>query len=172
MIISALCEMCFYCGTHLLLCYCTLRQQSRESIDRAPPEHEQNVGLLRQFLTPSNKSLPAKKRREKGNENIMCLAFIHTIIASHVEEGNMKCSSNSWVAVFFARVLNIFMIRPQDANLPLSDSLYPLCLVPSGAEADHFCLTGGGGGEPGVTQPRPPAEQREQVEQEERLASR
>lgn len=35
------------------------------------------------------------------NENIICIAFIPTIIASHVEESNMKRSYNSWVAGFF-----------------------------------------------------------------------
>lgn len=106
---------------------------------------------------------------------MICIAFIHTIIASHVEDGNMKCSYNSWVAVLFRCALNIFMIRPQDGKLSLPDSLYPPCLALSSGEADqhgHFRLRGNRRGDGSDTQLWPPAEKREEVKQEERAASR
>lgn len=96
---------------------------------------QQNAGLLQQFLAWLDKkstAASAQRQRKRGGENIICIAFIHTIIASHVEDGNMKCSYNSWVAVFFRRTLNIFMIWPQDGKLSLpSPFLYilPLCNV-------------------------------------------
>lgn len=35
---------------------------------------------------------------------MICIAFICTIIASRVEDGNIKCSYNSWVTGFLPRV--------------------------------------------------------------------
>lgn len=146
----------FLWSAHLLQRYCTLQQQLQGRILTEPEwahylSYSKMLDYYSSFLAQSNKSLqlPAYKGR-RGNETIICVAVIHTIIASHVEDANMKCSYNSWVAVFLCHPLNIFMICPWDGKLSFSRSPHPLRLAVSSGEADqrgHFCLRGNGRGD-------------------------